>query len=206
MYTKNMYKQKQGYTVVAIVLVVTIISVALAVGIFVLPAMWLSQRDDIRKNNVAKVTSAIKAYQDNGGKGALPTTGNYEHFTIKAARETKSSPNTWRRFVNDYIGEDLADPAKVDFAYDIYIIKCLESNGAEVPTGQLCKSFENDSEFDFYENINNNESPSFDPKNPSLYIVAGATCNGAAAIRTTNARSAAVIQVLENGSKYCQSV
>lgn len=195
-----MDQEEDGFTVIEVVLVLAIAGLIFA-GVFIaLPALWTAQRDAARKSNVSKLVSAIKTYQTNSNRGSLPTTSNFEYFTLAYARGGTPSQNTWQSLMKEYLPADFEDPKGSRDLYNIYIMKCIDASGSELATGQACKSY--GGSLNFYNEINNNENPNW---TPSLYVSVGATCNGNTAVKANNPRSFAVMTVLERDGKYCQS-
>ena len=195
-----MDQEEDGFTVIEVVLVLAIAGLIFA-GVFIaLPALWTSQRDAARKTNVSKLVSAIKTYQTNSNRGALPTTGNFEYFTLKSARSSSPSQNTWQALAKEYLPSDFEDPKSPTEAYNMYIMKCIDATGSELSTGQPCKSY--GGSINFYNEINNVDGPNW---TPSMYISVGATCNGNVAVKANSPRSFAVVTILERNDKYCQN-
>ena len=198
-----MNKRKTGFTVVGVASVVAAVGLICAGAFVIMPAIQSSQRDSARESNVADFAAKIKSYQADVGRGALPiTSGNYEYFTFQSARDgVDATPSSWQNFIKSYVDQDFKDPSGND--YGVYILKCVDTSGGEISTGQPCKS--SGGALNFYDTINNVDAPVFSTKNPALYVSVGATCNGNTVVRTNSSRSFAVVQVLERGGKSCQS-
>lgn len=65
-------KQKQGFTIIEVVLVLAIAALIFLMVFIALPALQRNQRDTARKTVLGKVTSSITSYQSNN-RGKNPT-------------------------------------------------------------------------------------------------------------------------------------
>lgn len=191
-----MMRQKQGFTVLEIVLML-VGSGLILMGIFIaVPNMQANQRDSDRKSNVNKVVSAIKNYQTNNSRGALPNDSYYPStFSVKSARSSSPSSGTWRDFAKNYLGSDFSDSDPNSRDHWLYILECGVDNSGDVCDG-------NESGFDLINNPYNNYVGNADG---NIYIILYATCEGVnTAIKSNSNRSVAVVQVLERGNAaYC---
>jgi len=85
-------KQKEGFTIIEVVLVLAIAGLIFLVVFLALPALQRSQRDTQRRSDVGRLATSISNYQSNN-RGAVPTT---------AANLTT--------LLNDYVRTAAADP------------------------------------------------------------------------------------------------
>jgi prepilin-type N-terminal cleavage/methylation domain-containing protein len=89
-------KQK-GFTIIEVVLVLAIAALIFLMVFIALPALQRSQRDTQRKNDVARVQTAIQNYQSNN-RNALPADDEFnsvlipKYLTVDGA-DTFSDPN-----------------------------------------------------------------------------------------------------------------
>lgn len=81
--TKSITKSKKGFTIIEVVLVLAIAGLIFLMVFVALPALQRSQRDTQRRDDMARVATAINQYQTNNG-GKLPTNG--EDFISKYLR------------------------------------------------------------------------------------------------------------------------
>lgn len=84
--------KEKGFTIIEVVLVLAIAALIFLMVFIALPALQRTQRDTSRKDDIARVQTAINSYQSNN-KGALPT--------------------NWTTFVTSYLrvgGDAFADP------------------------------------------------------------------------------------------------
>lgn len=68
----NNHKQKQGFTIIEVVLVLAIAALIFLMVFMALPALQRSQRDTQRKNDMGRLKTAIDSYKANN-RGRLPT-------------------------------------------------------------------------------------------------------------------------------------
>ena len=70
--TNKNTKSKKGFTIIEVVLVLAIAGLIFLMVFIALPAMQRGQRDTQRKNDLARVVTAVQNYQSNN-KGKIPT-------------------------------------------------------------------------------------------------------------------------------------
>ena len=93
-------KQKTGFTIIEVVLVLAIAGLIFLMVFVALPALQRSQRDTQRRQDIAEIATAITQYQSNNG-GGLPQDG----------KETD--------FKNDYLNGGKYDPDGSEYALDV---------------------------------------------------------------------------------------
>ena len=183
---------KKGFTLIEVSLVFGLAALIFLMAFIALPSLWISQRDAARKSNIMTLISDLKVYQTNNSRGALPT-GTSDNFTLKdgQANANKGKDN-WRGFIRDYVAMDFADPntnvEKTNLVFNV-------SACSPVTAGSTCNNVA----------ANNGASPNFNKDTQTIYILIGATCDGDHAVKANGERSAAIIQVLERGGRYCHS-
>lgn len=69
-------KNKQGFTIIEVVLVLAIAALIFLMVFIALPALQRNQRDTQRKNDLGRFMSAISSYQSNGRGSVPPATTN----------------------------------------------------------------------------------------------------------------------------------
>lgn len=88
---KNNIKSKKGFTIIEVVLVLAIAGLIFLMVFVALPALQSSQRDTQRRNDLARVATAITQFQtNNNGKVPMAMT------TVPAGAT----------FISDYLGGD----------------------------------------------------------------------------------------------------
>lgn len=191
-----MNQKNHGFTLIEVSLVFGLAAAIFLMAFIALPSLWISQRDAQRKANVMELISDLKIYQTNNSRGALPTlpTGNSNDFTLYTAQTETPAPadGTWKYFVRNYVAKDFADPDMTDNGSNLHF---TIYNCSPATAGSPCNNTKN----------NTDVSPAFDKKAIYIYIFTAATCNGDHAVRANSERSAAAIQVLERGGRYCHS-
>ena len=190
-------KKSRGFTIVEISLVLAIAGLIIVMAFVALPSLWSSQRDADRRANVMNLITALKTYQTNNSRGALPTGGN-QTYTLENPVTSSGTADGWAEFIQQFYtkGSRMEDPS--GNVYQIRVIsECgVTTVGATCTTGLATDPFE----------AVNGNSYTFNIDNPIIYVVRGATCdeNENAIVKTANNRSVAAVQVLEHG-KYCHN-
>lgn len=101
---KGSTAQKNGFTVIEVVLVLAIAGLIFLMIFVALPALNRSQRDAQRRDDMMLFLKKVKDYQTNN-RGALP-----------------DSPDKWKSIITDYIGGNFVDPNGSD--YDLSVADC----------------------------------------------------------------------------------
>lgn len=160
--------KKNGFTIVETSLVLAIGGLILVLAFVVLPGLWRNQRDSQRKDDLMLFADAVKKWQSNNNRGALP--GNTTDLgTVK----TK------------YINKSFEDPV-LGTAYSFLYYNC---NGKA--SSDTCSNAMTD--------IGKEKEVS-----GKIYFVASASCgDGNKAVKSANARKAALLYKLEVGDIYC---
>ena len=166
---------RRGFTVIEVVLVLAIAGLIFLMIFIALPALQRQARDTQRREDMAKVISAIKKYQTNN-RGALPK-----------AENPHDAPDVWEEALAPYLPEGFVDPSGSPYGYN-YVIDCVKEDCAELP-----------------QEMRNMENQVFQGETSynGIVIVVGAKCDGSDAVKTANARKVAVVYKLEGGGKYC---
>ncbi len=167
----------RGFTIIEVVLVLGIAGLIFLMVFIALPALQRSQRDTQRREDVAKIISAIKDYQSNN-RGTLPSGTGTVNYNANA------SGTTWAGFYHDYLGENFIDPDGT--SYQLNVVKCDSKegncgNGAQIPN-----------------------TTSF-PNNYKMLVVLEAECQEEITVKVGNPRKLAVVYKLEGGGVYCSS-
>lgn len=120
--TKSNTKSKKGFTIIEVVLVLAIAGLIFLMVFVALPALQRSQRDTQRRDDMARVATAINQYQANNS-GNLPTDGT--------------------AFVEKYLrvgGDEFVDPSGEK--YSVKITKVDDSNKGEASNDMSSGNFE----------------------------------------------------------------
>ena len=184
-------KNKHGFTIIEVVLVLAIAGLIFLMVFIALPALQRSQRDTQRRNDMARVATALTQYQsNNGGNLPAPASGSTT-VTCDAGSGTVGSaagnikPNTSNtyssnvacKFIAQYMNSssattnDFKDPDGT--AYGVHI-ESLAKDVTKSATG-----------------------------NHTIDIYTGAACSGEQAKGSGNAREYAVLYKLEGAGVSC---
>jgi prepilin-type N-terminal cleavage/methylation domain-containing protein len=112
-------KNKNGFTIIEIVLVLAIAGLIFLMVFLALPALQRSQRNQLYKNNLSLVISALQNYRSNNGGRRIPATGNDGYYPGKVSATDVGMRNHPLRSYFDAI----------DFTADINSVKVFENNG-----------------------------------------------------------------------------
>lgn len=174
---KSNIKTKQGFTIIEVVLVLAIAGLIFLMVFVAFPALQRSQRDTRRRDDLARVSTAISQYQANNN-GKLPDNGTYTG-TENIARANNANGPT--RLVENYLNgnqatkNEFVDP---DGTYYSIVIETLASGA----------------------------SKSVSTIDHKIYIETYASCDGEVAKRTTSnsKNDYAIMYRLESAGTYCQ--
>ena len=189
-------ESKKGFTLIEIVLVIAIAGLIFAGTFIALPALWASERDTERRDDILTFIRNLKNYQSNNNRGALPGTEaenkNIERGYTVSVNGNSINPNanekSWEGFYRDYFSEGFVDPDGSKF--NLAITKCdqadidKECNNSELATLQ---------------------SGTFNDNDYTIRVVVGATCYGERAVKSANDRKVAALYRLEAGGVYCEN-
>jgi prepilin-type N-terminal cleavage/methylation domain-containing protein len=161
--------KKNGFTIIEVSLVLAIAGMIMLLAFIALPGLWRTQRDSERKADVTAYGDAVKKWQSNKNRGALPASES----ELASVRD-------------QYIG-GMADPDGT--AYTLIWKDCSSYN-----KGQECKSATDQIKKDTF-------------NTHKIYFVASATCDdNNNAVRSMNARKAALLYRLELDDIFCYSI
>ena len=175
--TKQNINSKKGFTIIEVVLVLAIAGLIFLMVFVALPALQRSQRDTARRNDMSRVDTSLIQYQTNNQNttnGDLPEAG--EWTGAGNFGESGCGNNPACKFVQRYMnsGTDSSTNTFKDPDGAYYNVKI--GNGAFT-----------------YDEAGMNHT---------IYIQAGAQCNGEEAV-AAEARHFAVLYRLEGAGVYC---
>ena len=110
---------RNGFTIIEVVLVLAIAGLIFLMVFLALPALKRSQRNQLYKNNLSLVISALQNYRSNNGGRRIPATGNDGYYPGKVSATDVGMRNHPLRSYFDAI----------DFTADIDSVKVYELNG-----------------------------------------------------------------------------
>ncbi|HMR72560.1 MAG TPA: prepilin-type N-terminal cleavage/methylation domain-containing protein [Candidatus Saccharibacteria bacterium] len=166
-------KKEKGFTIIEVVLVLAIGALIFLVVFLAVPALQRSQRDQQRRSDASRVSSAVTNYQSNNN-GKLPdtTTAAVTSFTQSYLKNSSSTGN-------GTTGELKSPTTRTEYAIGIHSTLTLPAGITSVPAAGTVPAYNT-------EGIN---------------IIVGFKCNGETAVAATG-RYAVLIN-LEGGGRYC---
>ena len=196
----NTSTNKKGFTIIEVSLVIAIAGLIFLMVFVALPGLRSSQRNAQRRDDVLKLISEIKEFQNNN-RGGLP---NYKFGnggeTIKWLPRWDSSGLTtsddgWAELYYSYLGKNFVDPSGNN--YTLHIAACNMSGNKVLPStvDVECSSTAPGG-------AGNVSSAAF-PNNYTMSIVTAATCYADQAVGSSNPRKVAVLMKLEGAGVYC---
>ncbi len=187
-----MRKNRKGFTVIEVVLVLAVAGLIFAMVFIAIPALQVSRRDMDRKTDIEKLISDLKKYQQNN-RGALPksdTTVNGNLFDMEPSSYSTTVKNaaytSWIAFYRDYLGNKYRDP--LGYMYNLKVVSCgasADENCVDAVNG-IRETF-------FHERTDKY----------TIIIATGAKCVGDRAVGTSNPRNAAALSKLEGAGAIC---
>lgn len=166
-----------GFTIIEVVLVLAIAGLIFLMVFIALPQLQRAQRDTQRRNDFARLESAITNFQTNNN-GKLPGTGSYTG-SERVESCASGAPDACR-VVNVYLNgvnsdeNSFIDPDGTPYTLNI-------TNDADTA---------------------NQASSSFDH---TVYLLIRGRCDGETATANGNPRDYAVLYKLEGSGTYCES-
>lgn len=88
----NELKNKKGFTIIEVILVLAIAGLIFLMVFIALPALRKSQRDTARKNDVSLVSTAVSNYTTNN-RGNFPTAANLSTYVTDISDYSKNANN-----------------------------------------------------------------------------------------------------------------
>lgn len=166
-------RTRKGFTIVEVSLVVAIGGLILVGALVAVPNLLRLARDSQRKTDMEKLVSALKKYQTNNNRGALPDINNLTE---------------WNDFYHNFLGDNFADPNEPN--YRIIISNCTSSLGTTC--GQVTNT-------GFGASLFNSEFPN----GYVMFVMTSAKCQDNDPIRSSNQRKFAVLYRLETNDLFC---
>ena len=191
----RMKKDRRGFTIIEVVLVLAIAGLIFLMIFVALPALQRSQRDAQRRNDISLLLTKIMNYQTNN-RGALPTNTpaeNSAQVTTANLNNEILDPKLWQSFYNNYFDDNFRDPRSGE-TYTLWIISCGAST-----RGSTC----NNKEYSSSKGFSENDIAILKGNYRTILINVGATCNGETAVQSNNPRKVAAQYFLEGGGIYC---
>ncbi len=210
-------RKHKGFTIIEVVLVLAVAGLIFAMVFMALPALWASQRDTARREDVLTFIRNLKSFQTNNSRGALPE-GNFKSEQnnivtvvgndVPADKKAVNCDElSWCGFYRDYFGgstdgdsRSYQDPDGTP--YNWAIMWCKPENNSKV-AGTPCGDTTNTGNG---HNLGQMYNGKFEDNDYYLRIVISATCDGDHAVLSANNRRAAALYRLEGSGVYCENI
>ena len=193
---------KKGFTIIEVVLVLAIAGLIFLMVFIALPALQRSQRDTQRKDDVARLQTALNSYQSNN-RGALPTPNSgASSFPLHLLGDTVvdnmncGTITAWSCFYGRYLlvgaagaVDTFEDPDGTPYSLGIYLCGTAANQACD-NTQQAPRSWD--------DQVNPGTGNSH-----AIKVVLSAVCQGEIAIRSSGARKVAMLYKLEGGGVVC---
>lgn len=198
---------KQGFTIIEVVLVLAIAGLIFLMVFVALPALQRSQRDTQRRNDMSRVDTSLVQYQTNHSNQPinLPNAGSWTAPTDNTFPSNCSS-STACSFIRDYMNtgssendgkpNNFEDPDGTPYSL---VITGNWATAANVKSYSLGKSKIAQNADGNY-TIQDNGGNAYDAH--VIYIIPGGRCVGDAATTSTK-RHFAILYRLEGAGTYC---
>lgn len=205
-------KQKKGFTIIEVVLVLAIAGLIFLMVFVVVPQAMAGQRDGERRQAMSRVQSALVQYQTNNKskRNNLPPAGSFNaQATVDAGSEYPEQCDSACKFVKNYMNSGADEntntfydpdgvPYNIVITDNMYEKKGTISGSMTVgaATAQLSVSTGEGEKTEY-------TVDGTDPfKAHTIFIVPGGECSGEN-VKMSELRHFAVLYRLENASVYC---
>jgi prepilin-type N-terminal cleavage/methylation domain-containing protein len=175
--------QKTGFTIIEVVLVLAIAGLIFLMVFIALPALQRSQRDTQRKDDIARLQSAINSYQANN-RGSIPTDWGTCDLTAPSA-STTSFCERYLLAENDVFNDPDGTPYVLNYCDNYLSGAAGGSCGGVNGSGQIAGNFAE--------------------QEHNIYIISQANCDGESAVASVggSVNKLAILYKLEGGGVVC---
>lgn len=185
---------RNGFTLVEASLVLGVAGLIFLMAFITLPALWGTERDAKRRDDVLLFAQKLKDFQTNNNRGALPGFANAVDKSVVAgggaaiiarSADDTSSSTSWNGFYRDFFTQDFTDPDGAD--YILRVAKCGETKVDTECNSNATNGLYTESEM-----------------NHIMYVVLGAVCDGSTPKSSANSRRVAILYKMERGdTAFC---
>ena len=220
--TNQDIKNKKGFTIIEVVLVLGIAGLIFLMVFIALPALQRNRRDTQRTSDITRLASAITNYESNNS-GAIPSDkyGSYVsgHTTVDQNITRTLNHQSWAYFYDSYLlistdeKDKFADPE--GNPYSLFISSCREATSYDASTkrcnnGQRSGSTWRDQAEGRPNGVEDvtagNPYEQTGEKGHTISIVTNATCEGEDAIHASGSRKIAILYKKEGGGAICNAL
>lgn len=193
---------KKGFTIIEVVLVLAIAGLIFLMVFIALPALQRSQRNTRRRQDMARILSALNDYQANNN-GQMPCQTPFDGN--RCLSETKQLPNFIERYV---VGEKLATSTRDNTAVAIDENgNCYESfcdpDGSTYAMTAFTWNSVTETYFEWQPGTSNYTTAQ---NRKEIMLALSAKCdeeNEGRILRTKGKSEVAIMYILEGGAVYC---
>lgn len=220
--TNQDIKNKKGFTIIEVVLVLGIAGLIFLMVFIALPALQRNRRDTQRTSDITRLASAITNYESNNS-GAIPSDkyGSYVsgHTTVDQNITRTLNHQSWAYFYDSYLlistdeKDKFADPE--GNPYSLSVSSCREATSYDASTkrcnnGQRSGSTWRDQAEGRPNGVEDvtagNPYEQTGEKGHTISIVTNATCEGEDAIHASGSRKIAILYKKEGGGAICNAL
>ena len=215
-------KNKKGFTIVEVVLVLGIAGLIFLMVFIALPSLVRNRRDTQRVSDMSRLATAINNYQQNNS-GAIPSDkfGSYVsgHATVDQNITRTLSHQSWAYFYDSYLlissdeKDKFADPE--GNPYSLAISSCREATSYDAST-KVCHNGQRSGSTWLQQaegrpnGIDDvtagNPYEQSGEKGHTISIVTNATCDGEDAVHASGSRKIAILYKKEGGGAICNAI
>ena len=206
---KQNIKSKQGFTIIEVVLVLAIAGLIFLMVFVALPALQRSQRDTQRRDDIARLNTALSQYQANNNN-RLPATGNIASsdnsdmcnnadansacaLIKKYMNASDATENTFQDPDGQYYGVHIGEYGKGSMGY------AADANGVATSAGLKENTVKGPSGADQVTGLTYEGGG----MNHMIYVVTKAKCDGETIVKGSANNEYAVFYRLEGSGSYC---
>jgi prepilin-type N-terminal cleavage/methylation domain-containing protein len=206
----NQLNTREGFTIIEVVLVLAIAGLIFLMVFLALPALQRGQRDTQRKDDVARLQTALNSFQANN-RNQIPSSGNDN--VVAATVEGRAQPaqqaparNTWGDFYDRYLlvnaggqVDVFADPG--GDPYSLQVMACSANGTPRNPSQGLAEGA--DCQLPAQRRAMTWREQVEGPPRYAIAVVVGAVCQGELAVASGSARKVAMLYKNEGGGATC---
>ena len=193
-------RTRKGFTIVEVSLVVAIGGLILLTALIAVPSLTRIAKDSQRKTDMETLVAAIKKYQTNNNRGALPKiSGGSDKYSLKWDSDLNpGKTDEWDSFYKNFLGKDFVDPDGTQ--YWLIVGECGASK-----VGNECSNMLSSMSFTGSVgpgHIQPSKTAKF-PNGYSILVALGAKCDDNIPVGSSSPRSFAVFYTLESNDLFC---
>ena len=215
--SKDKINQKEGFTIIEVVLVLAIAGLIFLMVFLALPALQRSQKDTQRKDQLSAMVTQIVNFQGNN-KNRIPTckggntianctigvntgTGEIDLTSTTGGGAASTVSDSWAGFYQNYLkanGDTFDDPN--GGPYKLQIVDCTKPT-----TGTECATQRYTAKFESSEGGDDTKAPDSNAAGQNYWVLVTthSSCDGEKVVYNAGARKVTVAYKLEGGGTFC---